>query len=86
MAGEPGADLGVLVGAIVVEDHVDQLAGRHRRLDRIEEADELLVPVALHAAAEHGAVEHVECREQGRGAVPEIIVGQWRPPADRRCV
>ena len=29
MAGEPGADLGVLVGAVVVEDHVDHLAGRH---------------------------------------------------------
>ena len=29
VAGEPGADLGVLVGAVVVEDHVDHLARRH---------------------------------------------------------
>ena len=50
MAGEPLAHLGLLVGAVVVEHDVDQLAGRHRPLDRIEEADELLVPVALHAA------------------------------------
>jgi hypothetical protein len=48
-------DLGVLVGAVVVEDAVDQPAGRHRRLDRVEEAHELLVAVPLHAAAEHRA-------------------------------
>ena len=29
MALEPGADLGVLVGGVVVEDDVDELAGRH---------------------------------------------------------
>ena len=31
MAGEPLAHLGLLVGAVVVEHDVDQLAGRHRR-------------------------------------------------------
>src|SRR5687767_8078829 len=30
---QPSPDLGMLVAAIVVEDGVDQLAGRHRRLD-----------------------------------------------------
>src|SRR3954452_1001516 len=55
--GEPGQHLGLLVGGVVVEDDVDDLAGRDRRLDGVEEADELLVPVALHAAAEDGAVE-----------------------------
>ena len=34
VTGEPGADLGVLVGGVVVEDRVDQLAGRHGGLDR----------------------------------------------------
>jgi hypothetical protein len=48
---------------------VDQLAGRDRRLDRVEEAQELLVPVALHAPAHDRPVEHVQGREQGRGAV-----------------
>jgi len=33
----------MLVGTVVVEDHVDQLACGHRRLDRVEEADELLI-------------------------------------------
>ena len=32
LPGEPGADLGMLVGGVVVEDGVDQLAGRHRAL------------------------------------------------------
>ena len=30
MAGEPAQHLGVFVGGIVIEDHVDHLAGRHR--------------------------------------------------------
>jgi hypothetical protein len=62
---------------------VDQLAGGDRRLDRIEEADEFLVAMTLHATAEHGAIEHVECGEQGRGAVADIVVGH-RPGLARR--
>ena len=45
---EPGADLGMLVGGVVVEDDVDHLAGRHLGLDRVQEAHELLMAVALH--------------------------------------
>ena len=62
---EPCADLGVLVGGVVVEDDVDHLAGRHLGLDRVEEADELLMAMALHVAADDGAVEDVERGEQG---------------------
>jgi hypothetical protein len=47
MPGEPVPHLGVLVGGRIVEDHVDHLAGRHGTLDGIEDADELLVPVAF---------------------------------------
>ena len=36
---------------------MDQLARRHGRLDGVEEADELLMPMPGHAAADHGAVE-----------------------------
>ena len=38
---------------------MDELAGRPRRLDRIEEADELLVPVPGHAVAERRAVADI---------------------------
>ena len=74
------AHLRVLVGAIVVEDDVDDLADRHLRLDGIEEADELLVPMVMHVATNDGAVEHVESSEEGGGRVPP-----WASPrpADR---
>ena len=55
----------MLVGGVVVEDDVDDLAGRHLGLDRVEEADELLMAVALHVAADDGAIEDVERGEQG---------------------
>src|SRR6188472_4629962 len=50
VAGEPGNHLRLFVGGVVVEDDVDDLAGRDLCLDGVEEADEFLVPVALHAA------------------------------------
>ena len=42
VTGEPGFDLGMGVGGVIIENGVDQLAGRDRTLDGIEEADELL--------------------------------------------
>ena len=44
----------MFVGGIVVDDGMDSLAGWDGALDRIEETDELLVAVVLHAAAEDG--------------------------------
>ena len=38
---EPGADLGMLVGGVVVEDDVDHLAGRHLGLDCVLKPHEL---------------------------------------------
>ena len=72
--GEPGTHLGVLGGGIIVEDGVDQLAGRHGGLDPIEKADELLVAVPCHALADHGAVEDIERGEQRGGAVALVVV------------
>jgi hypothetical protein len=55
----------VLVSAVIVEDHVDDLAGRHLALDGVKQANELLVPVPLHAAADHLAVKHVKAPRTG---------------------
>ena len=52
------------------------------RLDGVEEADELLMAVALHVAADDGAVEDVEGREQRGGAVTLVVV-RHRPGAAR---
>ena len=73
VAGKPLEDLGMLVAAVVVEDHVDHLAGRDRALDGVENAQELLMPVALHATPEHRAVEHIEGGEQVGDAVAEVV-------------
>lgn len=42
MAVQPGADLRMFVGGVVVENGVDGLAGRNGALDGAEEADEFL--------------------------------------------
>ena len=81
MAVEPGTHLGVLVGGVIVEDDVDGLAGRHLGVDGVEEADELLVAVALHVLADHGAVEHVEGGKQRGRAVPLVVVGHGAEPS-----
>ena len=44
------------MGGVVIEDGVDRLVGRRRAFDGVEEADEFLMGVALHATAEDDAV------------------------------
>src|SRR5271167_2693515 len=65
----------VLVGSIVVQDHMDRLVGRHFTLDGIEKADEFLVPVALHAATDDLAFQDIQGGEQGGGTVALVVVG-----------
>ena len=73
MARQPDRYFGMFVGGVVVEDDMDQLVSRNLALDGIEKADEFDVAVALHAAANHGAVKHAERGEQGGGAVPLVL-------------
>jgi hypothetical protein len=73
--------LGVLVGGVVVEDGVDDLAGRDLALNGVQEADELLVPVALHTSADDLAFQHVERGEQGGHTVTLVVVGHGPGPA-----
>src|SRR6266566_6429081 len=68
--------LRVLVGCVVVDDGMDRLSCWDLGFDGVEEADELLVPMALHVSTDDGAVEHVEGGEQGGGAVTLVIMGQ----------
>ena len=75
MPGQPLLHLGMLVGGIVVDNGMDRLSRRDLRLDGVEEADELLVAVALHVAADDGAVEDVEGGEQRRRAMAFVVVG-----------
>ena len=75
VAVEPSAHLRVLVCGVVVEDRVDLFVDRDSGLDGVEEADELLMAVTLHVTADDGAVEDIQRGEEGRGAVPLIVVG-----------
>ena len=54
---------------------MDDPAGADGALDSVEKLDELLVGVARHAAADHGAVEDIEGSEQGGGAVALVVMG-----------
>ena len=74
MTVEPLADLGVLMGGVVIEDNMDRLAVRHFDVDGVEETDKLLMPVTLHVPADDGAVEDVESSEQRRGAMPLVVM------------
>jgi hypothetical protein len=65
----------MFVGGIVVEHRMDQLSGGDFAFDGVEEADEFAAALALHAAADDGAVEHAERGEQGGREVPLVIVG-----------
>ena len=62
------------------------LAGRNLALDGIEKADEFAVAVALHTAADDGAVKHAERGEQSGGAAPLVGVRQGlaAPSLDRQ--
>ena len=75
MTVEPGADLVLLVRRVIVEDHVDGLVRRHLALDAVEEADELLMAVALHVLPDDRSIQNVERREQRGRAVAFVVMG-----------
>ena len=75
VAIEPRADLGMLMGGIIVENDMDGLTVGDLGVDGVEEADELLMAVALHVLADDGAIEDVERgKERGR-PMSLVIVG-----------
>src|SRR5918994_5979383 len=74
MAGQPGLDLGVLVGGVVVHHHM-QLPTRIGLGDELEEGQELAVAMARLAGVGHLTGRHLQGGKQRGGAVPDIVVG-----------
>ena len=74
MACGPGADLVLLVCRVVVQDHVDGLVLRHFGFDEVEEADELLMALALHVLCDDRTVRHVERGEQRRRRTSQSVI------------
>ena len=48
-----------LMGGVVVHDRMHLLACGHLGPDGIEEADEFLMPMMLHAAADHAVSQNI---------------------------
>jgi hypothetical protein len=82
MSRQPLPHLWMFVGCVVIDDCVNHFSRRDLGLDRIEEANELLVPMALHVAADDGAIEDVEGGKQ-RGGTVTLVVVCHRPGAAR---
>src|SRR5208337_3402787 len=80
MASQPFDNLRMLMSGVILEDHMDDLADWNLSLDPIEKANELLVPVLLHALPDDRTVEHVE-RGKERGRAVALIVVRHRPAA-----
>src|SRR5262249_54341379 len=80
--GKPFAHLRIHVGALSVDDRLDHLRLEDLGGVLLEEADVLLMPMALQIAADDGAVENVERGEQCRRAVALVVV-RHRPGAPR---
>jgi hypothetical protein len=71
---QPAADAGVLVGAVVVQHHME-LATRVGAGDQRKEGQELVVAVAVKATAGDLAGGDVEGGEEAGDAVADLIVG-----------
>ena len=63
--------LGCLWVGVVVEDHMHDLAGGKLDLDSVEEANKLLVPMALHVCGRS------PCRSSTLSAANSVVV-PWR--------
>jgi hypothetical protein len=65
----------VLVCRVVVGDHVDLEVRRRLAVDHLQEAEPLLMTMARRAHAEHLPVQGVQRREESRGPVALVVVG-----------
>jgi hypothetical protein len=79
--GQPGLDLGVGVGGVVVQHHM-QVSARVGAGDELEEGQEPAMSVARPAGVGDAAGGDLQGGEQ-RGAVAEVVVGVPLGPAGR---
>ena len=74
MVFDPFKNLGVLVSGIVVDDHMHRFLLGHLGINDVEEADELLMAMALHTLADDLAFQHIKRCEQRRDAMTLVVV------------
>lgn len=76
MASQPFPHLRVHVGAVVVHDQVQRLAGRGVPVQPLDEAEELLMPVPLVAFPNYLSFGDLEGGKQGGRSVAFVVVGE----------
>src|SRR5215203_7078924 len=76
MLVQPGHDVVVGVGAVVVEDHVDLESLWDLTVNGAQELQELAVAVPGKTLADHHSGQHVQRGEQGRCPVALVVVGR----------
>src|SRR5580692_7695146 len=74
MTGQPGFDLGMFVGGVIVQDQMDVEVGGNVVVQMLEKTQELLMAMAWFALRNHASVKHIEGRKERGGAVAEIVV------------
>ena len=60
MAGEPLADLRMFMGGVIVDDRLDRLSRWSPLLDVVEEANEILIAMAMNVEDDYCAYDHIE--------------------------
>jgi hypothetical protein len=72
---EPDAHFGMFVCGVIVDDEVDIEGRRDIGVDMLEKGEEFLVAMTCATLREDPAIGDVEGCEQGRRAMPDVIVG-----------
>jgi len=72
---EPGFDLFVLMGGVIVADDMDVLSLGNIAADEVEKANPFLVAMLFHAGADDLAAEGIHCGEQRGRAIALVIMG-----------
>ena len=73
-ARQPGLNLGMLVGAVVVRHQMDVEPGRDTAVEVTKKREKFLVAMARLTQGNHFAIKGIECSEQGSSAVAVVIV------------
>src|SRR5689334_12020569 len=80
VGGKPLHDLGMFMGAVIVEHQVNRYPLGCLTIDFLQEAEELDVAMPLHTATDYRAQQEDEGSKQQSGAVAAVIVGlAFRP-------
>ena len=73
-ARQPGLNLGMLVGAVVVRDQMEVDSRGDAAVEVVKKREQFLLAMARLTQGNHFTIEGVECREQGGSAVAVVIV------------